>query len=111
MRLACFAVVPLVMTVACGGTSLRYAELDAVTLVRPLGQQLVISGWHGACDRVLEPEVVEADTEVRLRMPLLGGAGDCTAVGVSLTTTSTLERPLGDRSVINAATKERLRVD
>ena len=106
-RLLC-AVGLLMLTVACGGTPVHDAPLEAADLAGASGRELVISGWYGPCDDVLEPEVSETDTEVRVRVPVRRFGEACAAVVERRTTTVTLQQPLGDRPVVDARTHERL---
>ena len=89
------------MTVACGGTSIRYAQLEGATVTQPSGLVLDVTALHGACDVVLPTEVVETPTEVRLRVPLRVDDGDCEDIGLFLTTSVTLDQPLGGRAVVD----------
>jgi hypothetical protein len=98
----------LVLT-GCVGTYTDYAVLDGVEGA-PSDQEVVITGIHGACDRVRPAEVKETASEVRVRVPLAVQRGDCRSIGLSLRVEAELREPLGDRVVIDVERNERLAV-
>lgn len=96
------------MTTSCGGNAIQYAELEAASIAQPSGNVLDVTVYHGACDEVLAPEVVETRTEVRLRVPLRTNDADCSDIGLVLVSTVNLQQPLGDRTVIDVEAQKPL---
>ena len=108
-RVAALAALALAAA-GCQGSHVDYARLDGAT-VRPDDRTIVVGGVHGACDTVLEPEVTETPTEVRIAVPLHVEEGPCTSVGLFLREQVTLREPLGPRQLVDARTGQPLSRD
>ncbi|MFB8774281.1 hypothetical protein [Streptomyces broussonetiae] len=80
-------------------------RLPRLVTVAPDGRSLVVAAGHGACDDGPVVDVLETRGSVVLSAHVVGGTdGECPAVMLEKDVTVRLERPLGDRLVLDAVT-------
>ncbi|WP_105971390.1 hypothetical protein [Streptomyces geranii] len=94
--------------VAAGGITTRDGlwELDQFIEASEDGRSVTVAAHHGACDDGPAVDVLETDGSVVLSASVNGGhqEGACTAQLLSKKVTVKLDRPLGDRILLDAFT-------
>jgi len=104
---AAAAIAAALLLAGCGSTP-GEVSLETARPDRDDPRLLVVSGIHGACDRLLSLEAEETASEVRLRWPVRTSRGSCTDEGIHAVGEVRLAAPLGDRVVRDATTGEPL---
>ncbi|MBQ1088952.1 hypothetical protein [Streptomyces sp. B93] len=80
-------------------------RLPRLVTVAPDGRSLVVAAGHGACDDGPGVDVLETGGSVVLSAHVVGGTGgECPAVMLEKDVTVRLERPPGERLVLDAVT-------
>ncbi|MGN9758177.1 hypothetical protein [Streptomyces sp. SD31] len=80
-------------------------ELDKVVEVAPDGRSVTVLAHHGACDDGPAVDVLETDGSVVLSGHIVGTSdGPCTLQLLAKKVTVELDRPLGDRTLLDAFT-------
>ncbi|MGW3728087.1 hypothetical protein [Streptomyces sp. NPDC000851] len=90
---------------AAGSPSGELWELRSLVEVAGDGRSVTVIGNHGACDDGPVVHVLETDGSVVLSGSVAGGTdGPCTAQLLGREVAVTLDRPVGDRVLLDAAT-------
>jgi hypothetical protein len=88
-----------------GGLSHDLWELDKLVEVAADGRSVTVLAWHGACDDGPAVDVLETDGSVVLSGHIVGTRdGICTLQLMAEKVTVELDRPLGDRILLDAFT-------